>query len=409
VKRRWNMKRTMAEAVSPRAKALVVVLAAILAVWPGLLRPCEADTFFHLLDRANAANFHPEAIRPVPVKGVITGLADRNVAFRHWLLSIVLNPREESDLRVEALKSLVNMQNGAAWVAAARELLSYADAVSSAPREAEIDYPVFARSIRRDVLITYLGVLAPEEEVLDILKRAAPGDWHEQLAGAAERGRTEQIRTRAKRLLDIANGAATAGPAALPPVGETPDVKPRGVVDPSEQLCWRAQRAGFDVALVGTPPWGWSGYAALADRSVAARHWLLSIAENHREELDLREEALRSLVSMKNGTAWVPAMRDLLSYAEAVSSAPREAEIDFPVVARSIRRNVLLSYLGVVAPEEEVLEILKRAAPRDWHEQLAGAAERGPTEQIRARAKRLLEVAGAAVPAAAPAGAVEAQ
>ena len=175
-----------------------VALAAVLIL--------RAQRPLNLFRRASEAGFGVNVLRrPYHVRGFAV-IADGDPAFRHWLLSIVENPKEDWGLRHEALASLVNMGNDAALARVMRDLLDWMDE----KREPTGGDQNIAEMARTYIWVEALQMNLPDPQVLGILKRDYPDKWHELLVGdsritpeeVARLGKPwDQIVARAKGLL----------------------------------------------------------------------------------------------------------------------------------------------------------------------------------------------------------------
>jgi hypothetical protein len=170
-------------------------------------------------------------------------------------------------------------------------------------------------------------------------------------------------------------------------------VEYRGPSEPYERLLWRMQEEGHDVGLLGRPPVHWREAAVLADRSRAIRQWLLSVVESPHEDPALRSAALGFFSGMLDATALLRVMNELIAWASAQSQTA-----DGAGMAREIRTWLPMTAVEMGLPDEGVLDILKRADPQGWRAFLLRQTSSGRTEEIKARAKRLLEVASGAAP-----------
>jgi hypothetical protein len=176
-----------------------------------------------LFQRASQAGFNLNDLPPYPpdasgLYGRLSQAADLEPTFRHWLLSIVENPKEDWGLRHEALASLVNMGNDAALARVMRDLLDWMDE----KREPTGGDQNIAEMARTYIWVEALQMNLPDPQVLGILKRDYPDKWHEMLVGdsritpeeVARRGKPwDQIVARAKALVQYLERTEGSGSA----------------------------------------------------------------------------------------------------------------------------------------------------------------------------------------------------
>lgn len=179
-------------------------------------------------------------------------------------------------------------------------------------------------------------------------------------------------------------------------------LKEVGPSDPWQQLDWRARRAGFRLDHLPPYPAGASVFygrpSQAADMSAAFRHWLISVVEKYGEPVKLREEALGSLMNMTNDRAVVAVMRDLLDWIEEGPEATGRDQI----IPLQIRTFTWTRAMQAKLPDADLLRVLKRAEPQEWHDLLVQESRMTPEEiarrgetwkEIAARSKELLRYA----------------
>jgi hypothetical protein len=131
---------------------------------------------------------------------------------------MVENPLESSELRDQALASLVNMQDATAWLPVADDLLSWADGGWD-PR---LEGPAIPGRVRLCVGLAAVQMPLPDAQALDMLRRAYPQGWERLLAHWAEQGYGEALKKRAGHLLGMASAAETGKKQDVPESPGTP-------------------------------------------------------------------------------------------------------------------------------------------------------------------------------------------
>jgi len=224
-----------------RKRTRLIILAGLLALAGVALAAVlilRAQRPLDLFRRASEAGFGVNVLTPPYHVTGFAVIADGDPAFRHWLLSIVENPKEDWGLRHEALAALLNMRNDAALADAMRDLLDWIDEHHELKGQDS-----FVILMEKDLWYMALHSGVPEPELIEILKRVYPDKWRSLLVGRArvadeelkQQGESSRrVTTRAKQLLKYL-GESEKGeePACSPaPTPQSPAPDPSAPAPP---------------------------------------------------------------------------------------------------------------------------------------------------------------------------------
>jgi len=171
-------------------------------------------------------------------------------------------------------------------------------------------------------------------------------------------------------------------------------MQPKG---PSYDLLSLAKKDGFALPrdLVKS---AWTGsFGHFARGNVAFRQWLVKLVERPNENPEVRREASGALTFLDDDRQVDSVMEEILQWLETTPPAGGEDES----VRFTVRNNILLRVLMTDLPDEEVLNIMKRARPDFWRTCIERNAEvrldqpHGMDEKVlrhmKARAEGLLK------------------
>jgi len=179
---------------------LLLLLAGGGGVWI-FLRASRPETLY---DRARRAGFGIERPLGSDVGSSYAHYADGDPAFRHWLLSMLENPKEHWLWCLPVFEALMYMKEPAALGEATRDILAWLEPkLSDRPGYVELH-------VRNELWFMLLRSDIPEPESIEILKRLYGDKWRVLLAnrkdGLVYSGPYErEFAARAKQLLKYAD------------------------------------------------------------------------------------------------------------------------------------------------------------------------------------------------------------